>query len=198
MTNLLQLVKELCLLFLGLMTLLNNYFSQICLVPFNPNKNLKELLESSKYPSPKNKCVICKNSMVFNRTFKCTVTYKVYFIFHKVYFIFQGKMNCESTSIISLKTWIKCLEEYFSSAIKFKSTFSIHNSHIKTTKIIVGLLGTLVSNKCCRSYIVFYICVYSSLGKYTAFMMTVILKIVHWTEKNIGNFNYLEMQRYEQ
>lgn len=104
MTNLLQLVKELCLLFLGLMTLLNNYFSQICLVPFNPNKNLKELLESSKYPSPKNKCVICKNSMVFNRTFKCTVTYKVYFIFHKVYFIFQGKMNCESTSIISLKT----------------------------------------------------------------------------------------------
>ena len=55
-----------------------NIFSTI----FKRNKNLKEILAPSKYPNPKNsrqnsitscnKCDICKNYMVFDRTCKCT------------------------------------------------------------------------------------------------------------------------------
>ena len=61
-----------------------NIFSTIC----RRNKNLKELLAPSKYLNPKNskqssntscnKCDICKNYMVFDRTLKCSVTGKVY------------------------------------------------------------------------------------------------------------------------
>ena len=75
-----------------------NIFSTI----FKHNKNLKEILAPSKYPNPKNsrqnsitsynKCDISKNYMVFDRTFKCTVTGKVYYI--------KVEMNCESTNII--------------------------------------------------------------------------------------------------
>ena len=54
-----------------------NIFSTI----FKRNKNLKEILAPCKHPDPKNsrqnsitsckKCDICKNYMVFDRTFRC-------------------------------------------------------------------------------------------------------------------------------
>ena len=60
-----------------------NIFSTI----FKRNKNLKELLAPSKHPDPKNsrensitscnKCDICKNYMIFDRTFKCTAAGKL-------------------------------------------------------------------------------------------------------------------------
>ena len=108
-----------------------NIFSTI----FKGNKNLKEILASSKYLNPKNrqnsitgcsKCDICRNYMVFDRTFKCTVTGKVYYI--------KGEMNCESTNIIYLMTCTKSLERYVGSATKFKSRFRIHKSDKKTKK----------------------------------------------------------------
>ena len=73
-------------------------FSVIC----SRNKNLKELLAPSKYPNPKNskqssntsynKCDICKNYMVFDRAFKCTVAGSVYYI--------KGEMHCERINSI--------------------------------------------------------------------------------------------------
>ena len=91
---------------------------------FKRNKNLKEILAPSKYPNPKNgrqncitscyKCDTCKNYMVFDRTFKCTVTGKVYYI--------KSEMNCESTNVIYLIICMKFLEHYVGSAIKFKSS----------------------------------------------------------------------------
>ena len=64
--------------------------------------------------------------MVFYRTFKCTVTGKVYYP--------KGEMNCEGTNIIYLIICMKCLEQYVGSATKFNSSFRIHKPDIKTTK----------------------------------------------------------------
>ena len=64
--------------------------------------------------------------MVFDRTFKCAVTGKVYYI--------KGEMNCGSTNIVYLITCMKCLEQYVGSAIKFKSRFRVYKSDIKTKK----------------------------------------------------------------
>ena len=62
--------------------------------------------------------------MVFVRTFKCTVTSKVYYI--------KGQMNCETANIIYLITCMKSLKIYVGSATKFKSGFRIQKSDIKT------------------------------------------------------------------
>ena len=89
--------------------------------------------------------------MVFDRTFRCTVTGKVYYI--------KGDMNCESSNIIYLITCMKCLEQYVGSAIKFKSRFRIHKSDIKTKKDCCGTARHF-NNKCCDSSNPFvYLCV---------------------------------------
>ena len=80
--------------------------------------------------------------MVFDNTFKCTVTDKVYYI--------KGEMNCESTNIIYLITCIKYLEQYVGSATKFKSRFRIQKSDIKTKKERCGTARHF-NNKCCHS-----------------------------------------------
>ena len=49
------------------------------------------------------------------------------------YFI-KGQLNCESINVIYLITCSKCLEQYVSSAIKFKTRFRIHKYGIKTKK----------------------------------------------------------------
>ena len=118
---------------------------------FKRNKNLKELLTPSKYPNPKNSrpssitscknCDICKNYKVFNRTFKCIVTRKMYCI--------KGEINCQSTNIIYLIMCMKCLEQYVGPAIKFKSRFRIHKSDIKTKKVHPGTARQF-GNKCCH------------------------------------------------
>ena len=59
--------------------------------------------------------------MLFDRSFKSTVTGKGYYI--------KGEMNCESTNIVYLITCMNCLEQYVGPAIKFKSRFRIHKSH---------------------------------------------------------------------
>ena len=89
---------------------------------------------------------------------------------------------------------MKCLEQYVGSATKFKSRFRIHKSDIKLKQIVVGLLGTLIINAIIPP-IPLHIYVFSSLRKCIVFMMTVILKIFYGTEKNIGNPNYLQMQK---
>ena len=80
--------------------------------------------------------------MVFDRTFRFTVTGKVYYI--------KGEMNCESSNIIYLITCMKCLEQYVGSAIKSKSRLRIHKSDIKTKKDRCGNAKHF-NNKCCNS-----------------------------------------------
>ena len=89
--------------------------------------------------------------MVFDRTFRCTVTGKVYYI--------KAEMNCESSYIIYWIKCAKCLGQYVGSLIKFKSKFRIHKSDIKTKK---GRCWTAryFNNKCCNSSHPFvYLCV---------------------------------------
>ena len=64
--------------------------------------------------------------MIFDNTFICTVTGETYFI--------RGQFNCESFNVIYLIICSKCLEQYVSSAVKFKTRFRIHKSDIKTRK----------------------------------------------------------------
>ena len=124
--------------------------------------------------------------MVFDRTFKCTVMGKVYYI--------KGEMSSESTNIICLITCMKCLERYVGCTIKFKSRFRIHKSDKKLKKIVVGLLSTLMINAVIPTT-PFHMYVSSSLRKHIVFMMTVMLKISYETEKNIGTCNYLQISK---
>ena len=74
-----------------------DYFRAI----YKRNRNLNELIVPSVYPekintrissiTSCNNCDICKNYMVFDNTFICTVTGKSYFI--------RGQLNCESCQI---------------------------------------------------------------------------------------------------
>ena len=69
---------------------------------YRRNKNLKELLSPSLFPNRKstksnsiiscNSCDICKNYMVFENMFTCTVTGKKYFV--------KGELQCNSCNII--------------------------------------------------------------------------------------------------
>ena len=71
---------------------------------YKRNKNLKELIAPSVYPkkintrissiTSCNNCDICKNYMIFDNTFICTVTRKSYFI--------RESINCESINVIYL------------------------------------------------------------------------------------------------
>ena len=103
---------------------------------YKRNKNLKELIAQSVYPTNVNtrissitscnNCDICKNYMIFDNTFIYTVTGKSYFI--------RGQLNCESINVIYPISCSKCLEQYVCSADKFKTRFRIHKSDIKTKK----------------------------------------------------------------
>ena len=64
--------------------------------------------------------------MIFDKTFICTITGKLYLI--------RGQLNCESINVVNLITFSKCLEQYLGSAVKFKTRFRIHKSNIKTKK----------------------------------------------------------------
>ena len=101
-------------------------------------------------------------------------------------------MNCERINIIYWITYIKCLEEYAGSATKFKSTFRIHKSDIRSKKDRCATLGTLIINTVLPP-IPLYIFVSNSLRKSFVFIMTVVLKIFYGTEKNIDNPNFLQM-----
>ena len=81
---------------------------------YKRNKNLKELIAPSVYHKNINTRIssitscnnsdICKNYMIFDNTFICTVTSKSYFI--------RCQLSCESINVIYLITCSKCLEQY--------------------------------------------------------------------------------------
>ena len=65
-------------------------------------------------------------------------------------------------------------------------------SDIKAKKYRCGTARQLITNTAIP-LIPLYICEFSSLKKYIAFMMTATLKIFYGTEKNIGSTSYLQM-----
>ena len=111
---------------------LNNKFFVI----YKRNKNLKEIVAPSLYPKPSikstrtivscKKCDICKNFLITERKFRCTVTGKTYFI--------KGNLSNDSYNVIHLITCSNCTEQYVRPAVNFKQRFRIHKSDIKTNK----------------------------------------------------------------
>ena len=108
------------------------------------------MVAPSLYPKPSiksnrtivscNKCDICKNILITDRKFRCTVTGKTYFI--------KGNLPCDSCNLIYLITCSNCREQYVGSAINFEQRFKIHKSDIKTYKDRCDTTSHL-NNKCC-------------------------------------------------
>ena len=71
--------------------------------------------------------------MVFDDTFKCTVTGKYYKV--------KGTLSCNSISVVYLIMCLCCKLQYVGSAITFKERFRIHKSDINTVKKRCGALN---------------------------------------------------------
>ena len=103
---------------------------------YRREKNLKEILSLSLFPSKANqiensitscnKCNICKNILASNTKFKCKVTGRVYNI--------RGKFTCNTPNVVNLISCSNCYDQYVGSALGFKSRFRVHKSDIKTKK----------------------------------------------------------------
>ena len=123
----------------------NHKFSVI----YKRNKYLNEMVASSLYSKPSiksnhsivscNKCDICKNFLITDKKFRCTVRGKTYFI--------KGNLSCLGCNGIYLITYSNCREQYVWSAINFKQKFRIHKSDIKTNKDRCGTARHF-NNKC--------------------------------------------------
>ena len=87
-----------------------------------------------------NKCDICKNFLIADSKFRCTVTGNTYFI--------KDNLPCDSCNVIYLITCSNCREQYVGSAKNFKQRFRIHKSYIKTNKNRCGT-ARYFNNKCC-------------------------------------------------
>ena len=124
---------------------------QVLTFTYRRNKNLKELLSPLLYPHRKgtksnsiiscNICDICKNYVVFENMFTCTVTGKKYFI--------KGELDCNSCNVIYLVEYSNCKQQYIGSALNFKQQFRIHKSKIKTNKDRCGTAKHF-NNVCCH------------------------------------------------
>ena len=87
-----------------------------------------------------NKCDICKNFLIADSKFRCTVTGNTYFI--------KDNLSCDSCNVIYLITCSNCRKQYVGSAKNFKQRFRIHKSYIKTNKNRCGT-ARYFNNKCC-------------------------------------------------
>ena len=114
-------LKITLILFIKKMKILKNWLHYLFTVKKNKH-------QSKQYYNNNccNNCAICKNYMIFDNTFICTVTGKSYWI--------RDRLNCESINVIYLITFSKCLEQYVGSTVKFKTRFRIHKSDIETKK----------------------------------------------------------------
>ena len=107
------------------------------------------MVAPSLYPKPSiksnrtivscNKYDTCKNYLIADSNFRCTVTGKTYFI--------KGNLSCDSCNIIYLITCSSCREQYVGAA-NFKQRFRIHKSDIKINKAHCGTARHF-NNKCC-------------------------------------------------
>ena len=98
------------------------FLTEIFNVVNRRNKNLKELLTLSFFPTRRrekyscvtscNTCDICKNYMVFSSTFFWTVTGEKYYI--------RGNFSCNSTNVSYVVKFINCKCHYVVSATFLK------------------------------------------------------------------------------
>ena len=132
---------------------LKNVFpNKIFSVIYKRNKNVKEMVAPSLYHKPRiksnrtivscNKWDICKNILITDSKFRCTVTGKTYFI--------KGNLSCDSCNVTYLITCSNSREQYVGLAINFKQRFRILKSDIKTNKDRCGTASHF-NNKCCGS-----------------------------------------------
>ena len=98
------------------------FSNNMCSVIYKRNKNLKRIIARFLYPKPSiksydtfvscKKCDTCKNFLITDSKFRCTVTGKTFFI--------KGNLSGDSWSVIYLRTCSNCRERYVGSAINFK------------------------------------------------------------------------------
>ena len=69
---------------------------------------------------------ICKNFLITDIKFRCTVTGKTFFI--------KCNLSCDTCNVIYLITCFDYREQYVGSAVNFKQGFRIQKSDIKTNK----------------------------------------------------------------
>ena len=80
----------------------------------------------------------CKNILITDSKFGCTVTDTTYFI--------KGKLSCDSCNVLYLITCYNCREQYVGSAINFKQRFRVYKSDIKTNKVRCMNVAVLIIN----------------------------------------------------
>ena len=114
------------------------------------NKNLKTMVTPFLYPKSSiksnrtivscNQCDICKNFLITDSKFRCTVTGKTYLI--------KGNLSCDSCNVIYFITCSNCREHYVGSAFNYKQRFRIHKYDIKTNEDRCGTARHF-NDKCC-------------------------------------------------
>ena len=90
-----------------------------------PSLYPKSSIKSNRTIVSCNKYDICKNFLIADSKFRCTVTGKTCFI--------KGNLPCDC-NVIYLITCPNCREQYVGSTVNFKQRFRIHKSDIKTNK----------------------------------------------------------------
>ena len=75
--------------------------------------------------------------MVFEIMFTCTVVGKKYFV--------KDELQCNSCNAIYLVEWTNCKQQYIGSALSFKQRLRPISLTLILTKIVVGLLGILIT-----------------------------------------------------
>ena len=109
------------------------------------------MVAPSLYPKPSiksnrtivscNKSDICKNFLITDSKFRCTVTGKTYFI--------KGNLPCDSCNIIYLIACSICREQYVVPAINIKQRSRIHKSDIKSNKDRCQTASHFNNEYCC-------------------------------------------------
>ena len=109
---------------------------------YRRGKNLKEILSPSIFPQRQNNCIteirfcnncdLCKNYIIKENKFKCTVTGQIFNV--------KGNITCNSSYVIYLITCTKCLEQYVGSSDDFKPRCRGHKSDIMLKKEKCGVV----------------------------------------------------------
>ena len=105
-----------------------------------PSLHPKPNIKSNRTIVSCNKCDLCKNVLITDGKFRCTVTDKKYFI--------KDNFSCDSCNVIYFITYSNCREQNVGSAISFKQRCRIHKSDSKTNKDCCGTVRHF-NNKCC-------------------------------------------------
>ena len=142
-----------------------------------PSLYLKPSIKSNRAIVSCAKCDICKNFLIADSKFSCTVTGKIYFI--------KGNLSRDGCNVIYLVTCSNCRKQYVGSAINFKQRFRICESDIKTNKDHCGTARHF-SSKC-----------YSPNDKHAYLKVQIIEQVFNNNQFSIENLLW-ERAKYRQ